>query len=100
MRVFETHPDRKVNIRDVDNHQISAIPLVTEGVVTATMTGEVIVIMHQHARHGKNKTIHYSPQIEHHKNIVDDCFIKVGGGQHINTLDKHKMPISIRGASS
>ena len=54
--------------------------------------------MHQHAHHGKNKTTHYSPQIDHYKNIVDDCSIKVGGGQHITTLDKHKIPMSIRGA--
>ena len=53
--------------------------------------------MYQHACHGKNKTIHSSPQIEHYKNIVDDHSINVGGGQHIATLDKHKIPMSIQG---
>ena len=98
VRVIETHPDRKVYVRDIDNHQISAITLVTAGGVTTTTTGEVIVITHQHAHHGKNKTIHSSPHIEHYKNIVDDRSIKVDGGQHITTLDKCKIPMSIRGA--
>ena len=46
VRVIETYADRKVNIRGIDNHEISAISLVTSGGVTATITGEVIVIMH------------------------------------------------------
>ena len=54
--------------------------------------------MHQHACHGKNKTTHSSPHIEHYKNVADDRSIKVGGGQHITTLDKHKIPMSIWGA--
>ena len=46
----------------------------------------------------RKKTINYSPQIEYYKNIVDDHSIKAGGGQHITTLDKHKIPMSIRGS--
>ena len=53
--------------------------------------------MNQHARHSKNKTIHSSPQIEKCKKIVDERSIKVGGRQHITSLDKHKTTISIRG---
>ena len=79
----------------MDNHEITVIPLLTAERATLTITGEVIAIMHEHSCHGKNKTIHSSPQIEHHKNIVDDHSIKVGGRQHITTLDKHKIPISI-----
>ena len=44
----------------------------------------------------KNKTIYLSPQIEHFKNKVDDRSIKVGGGQHTNTLDDCKFHVSIR----
>ena len=47
VRVIETHPNCKVDIRGIYNHQISSIPLVTEGGMTAPITGEVIVIMHQ-----------------------------------------------------
>ena len=98
VRVVETHPDLNVYIRGIDNHQISDIPLVTAEGVTTTITGEVIVIMHQHACYGKNKTIYSSPQIDHYNNIVDDRYIKVGGGQYITTLDKYKIHMSIRGA--
>ena len=71
MRVIETHPDRKADIRGIDNHQIYAIPLVSAGGVTATKTCEVIAIMNEHSHHGKDKTIHSSPKIEHYKNIAD-----------------------------
>ena len=42
VRAIKTHPDRKVDIRGIENHQISAIPLVTAGGVTTTITGEVV----------------------------------------------------------
>ena len=93
-RVVETRPDRKVEIRGMNNYQISSIPLVTTGVPT-TITGEVTLIMHQHAQHGKNKPIHFFPQIEHYKNTSYDYSIKFGGGQNITTLDKHKISMSI-----
>ena len=96
--VIETHPDSKVDIRSIDNHQESAITLITAVEINTTTTGEVVAIMHQHACHGKNKTTHSSPQIEHHKNIVDDLSVKAGGGQHVTTLDKYKVPMPIRGA--
>ena len=57
IRVIQTHSDRKVDIRGAENHKISAISLVTAGGVTTTITGEVIVIMHQCACHGKNKPL-------------------------------------------
>ena len=47
VRVIETHPNRKVYIRGIDNHEITDIPLLTAGEVTSTATGDVIVIMHQ-----------------------------------------------------
>ena len=58
VRVVETNPDRKVDMRGIDNHEITAIPLVAVGGVTSTITGEVILIMHQCAYNGKNKAIH------------------------------------------
>ena len=61
VRFFENHTDRKVEIRSIDNHQISAITLVTFGGVTITITGKVIVIMHQCANHGKKKNQVFFP---------------------------------------
>ena len=46
MRVIEMRPDRKVDIRGIDIHQISALLLVASGKVTTTTAGVVIVIMH------------------------------------------------------
>ena len=57
------------------------------GGVALSTSGEAIVIMHQCAYHGKNKIIHSSPKIEHCKNAVDDKPTKVGGSQHVTTLD-------------
>ena len=73
VRVIKTYPDRKVNI------QSHAITLVAAGGATTNIIVEDIAIMHQYACHGKNKTINYSPQIEHYKNTVYDLSIKVGG---------------------
>lgn len=94
--IIENHPDRKVDIRGIDNHEITSAPLVTAEGVTCTTSGEVIVITHQHACHGENATIHFSVLIEHCKNAVDDKLIRVGGTQSITTLDNCKIPISIR----
>jgi len=51
--------------------------------------------MHQYAHLGKGKTIHSSGQIEYYKNTVDDKSSKVGGKQHIVTLDCHIIPLNI-----
>ena len=98
VRVVETHLDCKVDIRGADDNQISSIPLSTVGGVNATIKGEVIVIMNQHEHYGKNKNIHFFPQIDYCKNIVDYSFIKVDSGQHITTLNKWKIHVSILGA--
>ena len=54
-RVIETHPDRKFKISIIDNHEMTAIPLLIARGVTSTITGEVKLIMHQCACHSKNK---------------------------------------------
>ena len=51
--------------------------------------------MHQYAYLGKGKTIHSSAQIEYYKNSVDDKSSKVGGKQHIVTLDDYFIPLNI-----
>ena len=96
MRVIEKHPDKTCNMKGIDNYEVPSMPIATAGGVTSTISGEVMLIMHQYAYHPKCATIHSSAQIEHYKNVVDDRSIKVGGGQHITTLDGYKIPISIR----
>ena len=65
VRTIVKYPNRTVDVRDAENHEISPINLVTAGGVTLTTSGEVIIIMHQHACHGKNKDIYSFTQIEH-----------------------------------
>ena len=67
VRVMAKHPDSTVDVHSIDNHEIASIHLVPSGVVALTPSGEVIIIMHQHACYGKNNIIHSSPQIEHYK---------------------------------
>ena len=93
VRVIAKYADRTTDVRGLDNYEIASIPLVSADDVTLTTSGEVIIIMHQCACHGKNNTIYSSPQIDHYKNKLDDKSIKVGGGQHTTTLDHYKVPM-------
>jgi hypothetical protein len=52
--------------------------------------------MHQYAYIGKGKTIHSCTQLEAHKQTVHDRSKKVGGKQHIETLDGYIIPLNIR----
>ena len=66
-RVIATNPDRIVDVRGIDNHEITSMPLISTGGVVSTISVEVIFMLHQRANHGKNNTMHSSPQIEHNK---------------------------------
>ena len=87
---------RQVDVQGIDNHQIVDIPIVTAGAVVKTQRGEVIIILHQYAYTGKGKTIHSSGQMEWYKQIVDDKSVKVGGKQHIKTLEGYVIPLDIK----
>ena len=86
---------RTVDIQGLDNHQIKSVPIVTAGGVMQTQNGDVIVILHQYAYHGKGKTIHSSGQLEWYKNDVNEKSVKVGGYQHLQTIDGYTIPINI-----
>ena len=92
--LFKTN--RTVDIRGIDNHQLTDIGIGTVGGVVATQKGSVIVIMHQYALLGKGSSIHAPCQIEHFKNQVDDKSTQVGGSQCIKTLDGYAIPLVIK----
>ena len=46
VRFIEAHLDCKGDIRDIDDHEITSIPLVTERGVSSTITGEAALTMH------------------------------------------------------
>ena len=57
-RIICHNPDRKADMRVIDNYEISSIPLVTERYVTNSLIRYVIIITHQHAYYGKGKTVY------------------------------------------
>jgi hypothetical protein len=87
---------RQVDVQGIDNHQIVDIPIVTAGAVVKMQRGEVIIILHQYAYTGKRKTIHSSGQLEWYKQEVEDKSIKVGGKQHIQTLDGYVILLDVK----
>ena len=92
--LFKTN--RAVDIRGIDNHQLTDISIGTVGGVVDTHKGPVIAIMHQYALIGKGHSIHAPCQIEHFKNTVDDKSKLVGGTQCIKTLDGYAIPLVIK----
>ncbi len=86
-----------VDVRAIDNHQITNIPIATAGRVIKTQHGPAIAILHQYAYTGQGKTIHSSGQLEWYKNDVNNKSVKVAGGlQCILTNDGYIIPINIR----
>ena len=55
VRFMSRHLDRTADVRRICNHEIKYVHLVTAGRVALSTSGEVIVIMHQHAYDGKNQ---------------------------------------------
>lgn len=92
--LFRSH--RTVDIRGIDNHQLTDISIGTVGGVVDTHKGPVIVIMHQYALIGKGHSIHAPCQMEHFKIFVDDKSKAVGGNQYIKTLDGYAIPLDIK----
>jgi len=85
-----------VDVTGIDNHQIDSLKVVDASAKIVTQRGEAIGIFQQYAYHGKGRTIHSSGQIEWYKgNTVHDRSLKVGGAQHIRTLDGYVLPIDI-----
>ncbi len=98
VRVISPNDDgRTVHVNGIDDHQITDLPIATYGGVVQSQRGEVIVILHQYAYHGKGKTIHSSGQLEWYKSDVNDKSLKVPGGkQTITTIDGYVHPLDIK----
>ena len=72
--IHKTH--RSVNVRGIDNHELTDMAIGTVGGVIPTNKGPVIAIMHQYALLGKGYSIHSPAQLEWFKNVVDDKSVK------------------------
>jgi hypothetical protein len=97
-RVIERHPHRTVDIRGIDSHKITSIPIVTAGAVARSQRGHVILIMHQYAYHPQQgRLIHSSCQLLSFANDVNNKSIHIPGGlQRIQTVDGYVFPLNIR----
>ena len=95
MRVIhKTH--RKINIQDIDNHEVTGLDVVTAATLLNTSQGKVIGIFNEYAYLGKGSSIHSSGQLEWFKTNVDEKSVKVGGTQLITTLDGYSIPLLIK----
>jgi hypothetical protein len=93
--IFETN--HTVDIRGIDNLCCTNIDIGTVGGVIHTNKGPVIGIMNQYDLLNKGSSIHSPCQFEWYKNYVNDKSILVPGGlQHIQTLGRFIIPLSIQ----
>jgi hypothetical protein len=92
--VFKTN--RSVDIRGIDNHQVTDIDIGTVGGVVESQKGPVIAVMHQYALLCKGASIHSPCQFEAYMIDVDDKSVRVGGQQRIKTPDGYIIPLSIK----
>ena len=99
-RVIECYPHRTVDIRGIDNHEITSIPIVTAGAVARSQWGGVILILYQYTYHPQQgRSIHSSCQLESFANDGNDKeMIHIPEGlQQIQTVDGYVFPLSIQG---
>ena len=87
---------RKIEIQDIDNHEVADLDVVTAATLLNTPQGKVIGIFNEYAYLWKGSSIHSSGQLEWLQTNVDETSVKVGGTQLINTLDGYPVPLLIK----
>jgi hypothetical protein len=86
-----------VDIKGIDNHQLTNVPIGTVGGVVSTQNGPVIAIMQQYAFLGKASSIHSPCHLESYHTDVNDKSTHVTGGlQQIKTLDGYVIPLVVQ----
>ena len=97
VRIIETNsPVRTVNVRGIDNHELTSIPIVTCAGVVTTQKGPITLIMNQYASIGKGHSIHSFTQLEHHGNHIDDKALPNDGLQGLVTANGYVIPFAVR----
>ena len=77
--VINTSSQRHVNIRRIENHEITSVPIATGGALDHSQSDSVTIIMYQCEYNGKGETIHASVQLEWYNNDVGYKSSKVNG---------------------
>ena len=86
----------KIKIRDIDNHEVADLDVVTTATLLNTSQEKVIGIFNEYAYLWKGSSIHSSGQLEWLQTHVHETSVKVGGTQLINTLDGYSVPLLIK----
>ena len=87
---------RKINIQDIDNHEVTGLDVVTAVTLLNTPQGKVIGIFNEYAYLWKGSSIHSSGQLEWFQTNVDETSVKVGCTQLITTLHGYSVPLLIK----
>ena len=87
---------RKIKIQDIDNHEVADLDVATAATLLNTPQGKVTGIFNEYAYLWKGSSIHSSGQLEWLQTYVHETSVKVGGTQHINTLDGYSVPLRIK----
>ena len=61
-----------------------------------TQRGYIILIFHQHAYHGRGKSIHSSLQLEDNGVSVNDRPVSLNGTQSLTTEDGYAIPLDFK----
>ena len=77
------------------NHQVNAVVLGTAGALAESQRGPIIMIMNEYAILQEQCSIHSCVQLEYHKNIIEDRYLKAKGLQRITTHDGYVFPLDI-----
>ena len=84
---------RKIKIKDIDNHEVADLDVVTAATLLNTPQGKVTGIFNEYAYLWKGSSIHSSCQLEWLQTHVHETSVKVGATQLINTLDGYSVPL-------
>jgi hypothetical protein len=92
-RVIECYSHRTVDIRGIDNHEITTfIPIVTARAVARSQPADIILLMPQYAYHPQQGRLIHSPyQLESLASDGDDKLIRIPG----ETVNCYVFPLSI-----
>ena len=87
--------NHNINIVGIDNHELAGLD-VTTVTLFHTPKGKIVGIFNKYVYLGKGSSTNSPGQMEHFKVNMCDKSIKVGGEQHIETLEGRTLPLSIK----
>ena len=96
VKILAYHDHDRAHVTGIAGNTLEDLPIVTAAGLIETTNGPVIGIFHQYAYHGKGKTIHSVPQIQHFDLHVDCTSRKRHGKQRVVTPDGWIIPLHVR----